>query len=76
MLVDRARNLWVQEYAASFESQRRWSVFDNRGILLGSVELPNDFRLHDIGVDFVVGAARDEFDVEHVRLYELAKPID
>ncbi len=27
-----------------------------------------------VGSDFVLGVWRDELDVEHVRLYELAKP--
>jgi hypothetical protein len=49
-------------------------VFDPAGVYLGDVEMPERFRVFQIGADFVLGQWRDEDDVEHVRLYPLIKP--
>jgi hypothetical protein len=48
-------------------------VFDEGGAALGVVPLPPRFTPHQIGNDFVLGAWKDELDVEHVRLYRLLK---
>jgi hypothetical protein len=48
-------------------------VVDPAGPILGSVELPWGFRPTDIGRDYVLGLARDETDVEHVRLLTLVR---
>ena len=48
-------------------------MFDPEGRLLGSVQMPERFRPTHIGADFVLGVARDEMDVERVRLYTLEK---
>ncbi len=42
--------------------------------MLGKVVFPVVFEPMHIGDDFVLGEWRDEFDVEHVRLYRLIKP--
>jgi hypothetical protein len=74
IVVDADGNLWVEEYLPLGEADPKWSVFDNSHRLLGSVDLPPDFTVHQIGSDFVLGVWQDEFDVEQVRLYELIKP--
>lgn len=73
ILVDLAGNLWVQEYALSW-STAGWSVFDPEGLYLGDVAVPTDFRVTDIGRDYVLGVVTDEMDVERVLLYGLIKP--
>lgn len=66
-------NLWVQEFTVPGEAAAGWAVFDPEGRLLGSVQMPERFRPTHIGADFVLGVARDEMDVERVRLYTLEK---
>lgn len=73
VLGDAAGNLWVEEFPVPGEAAPGWAVFDSAGRLLGNVQMPEDFRPMHIGADFVLGAARDEFDVERVLLYPLEK---
>ena len=72
--TDAPGNLWVQEYSPRIGEGRTWSVFDPAGVYLGDVEMPERFRVFQIGDDFVLGHWRDADDVEHVRLYTLIKP--
>ncbi len=72
--VDSEGYLWVEEYRGPGDDQPRWTVFDPGGRMLGLVETPRRFTIHQIGRDFVLGSWRDEIDVEHVQLYELIKP--
>ncbi|UCF18481.1 MAG: hypothetical protein JSU87_11080 [Gemmatimonadota bacterium] len=75
LLVDSEGNLWLEEYPSpGLEAPSTWKVFDNAGVLLGTVETPYRFRPFQIGPDFVLGRWLDEFDIEHVHLYELLKP--
>lgn len=72
--VDNVGNLWVQEYSLPGDDQVRWTVFDRRGVLLGTAQFPERFRPLDIGEDYVLGVWQDDVNVEHVRLYDLKKP--
>jgi len=72
--IDAAGNFWVREYAWQSGIERRWTVFDQEGRMLGDVTTPADFRITQIGEDFMLGVWRDDLDVEHVRMYELIKP--
>jgi hypothetical protein len=76
-LVDRTGNLWISDRAAfRFAPPRAtaWSVFDREGRRVGSATMPAGFQLKEIGSDYLLGVARDEFDVEYVHLYSLTKP--
>jgi hypothetical protein len=66
-------NIWVQEYALSWKAPG-WSVFDPDGVYLGDISSMDDFRVTDIGADYVLGVMTDELDVERVLLYGLVKP--
>jgi hypothetical protein len=35
---------------------------------------PSRLTVHEVGADYVLGSFRDEYDVEYVRLYDLARP--
>lgn len=73
--VDARGNLWVEEYRRPGDERPPvWSVFDEAGRLLGTVETPPDLDLLQIGDDFVLGRWQDQFDVDHIRLYDLIKP--
>ncbi len=72
--VDELGNLWVKEFEPSKNAPSQWTVFDPGGQMLGSVSLAENFEVTQIGVNFVLGVWRDEFDVEHVHMYGLVKP--
>jgi hypothetical protein len=72
-ITDAQGNLWVAEYRRPGDEQPRWTIFDPNGSMLGVVETPRRFRVFQIGSDFILGRWWDEFDVEHVRMYELLK---
>lgn len=87
LLVDRTGHLWVKSYdhrdalinpgpssTQTIDVPTTWDVFDAGGLWLSTVELPARFTPLEIGDDYVAGLARDEDDVEHVRLYRLQKP--
>lgn len=67
--------LWVEEAVRPGERRAGvpWSVFDPEGRLLGSLRLPPALYVLEIGRDYVLGRARDESDVEHLRLYRLER---
>ena len=70
---DASGNLWVREFTVGEVASWPWTVFDPEGRMLGTIALPADFRVTQIGDDFVLGLWRDDLDVEHVRLYRLIK---
>ena len=70
---DRAGHLWVREYDFPLETRAAplWTVFDPDGRMLGFVETPKDLRIREIGEDYILGLASDEFGVEFVQLWPL-----
>ena len=72
-LADLEGNLWVRDYQAAGTTVSTWSVFDSVGVWLGTVEIPPDLRVRQIGPDYILGTWRDDLDVEHVRLHRLVK---
>lgn len=73
--LDSEDHLWVGDYRKPGDESRRFTVFDPDGRMLGRIELPDRFTIHQIGPDFVLGSWTDEMDVEHVKLYALIKPL-
>lgn len=74
LLVDGAGNLWVRDPQPREEEAQRWSVFDAEGRWLGTVETPAELEVEQIGADWILGTAKDELDVQHVRMYRIQKP--
>jgi hypothetical protein len=87
MIVDRSGNLWVQRYdyrsvfrtpgpvrTQTMAVASRWDVIDTNGRWITTVDLPARFTPVEIGADYVAGLARDEDEVEQVRIYRLRKP--
>lgn len=72
--VDQTGRLWIEEYRRPGDEQPVWQVFDQEGVLVARVRTPVGLRILDIGRDYVLGVARDDLDVERVRLYRLEKP--
>lgn len=71
--ADESGNVWVENYRAPDEDDIVWVVFDAEGRLLTTLAGPAGFAPTHIGEDFALGTWRDAFDVEHVRLYTLAR---
>src|SRR5690606_11906385 len=68
----RGGDVWIEEYRPPWEEgDGRWLVFGAGGRLRARVTMPAGFEPTQIGPDFVLGIARDEFDVEQLRLYRL-----
>ena len=70
--IDRAGNLWVQDYPDIIDDQR-WTVFDSTGARIARIAMPRRFTPYDIGPDWILGRELDELDVEHVRLYAIRR---
>ncbi|MQA91304.1 MAG: hypothetical protein GEU90_13930 [Gemmatimonas sp.] len=74
LVVDDVGVLWVRESdRPGSEGPEHWIVFDTDGRLLGTVQMPRGFQVFQIGPDFVLGHARDDLDIEHIRMYELIR---
>ena len=71
LLVDESGWLWAELYRFDVLAPARWLVFGPNGEGLGSVDMPPDLEVWQIGRDFVLGAWQDELEVEYVRRHAL-----
>jgi hypothetical protein len=71
--VGKGWEVWLAEYEPDAESVSEWTVLDSDGRLLGRVEVPAGFRIHEIGEDYLLGVWYDEYEVPVVRRYSLVK---
>jgi len=71
--TDLAGNLWVADYPDPTKPAGGWTIYDPEGRVLARLIVPERFRPFDIGEDWVLGGELDEFDIDHVRLYRIAK---
>ena len=71
--VDPTGAIWLRPFLAPSEGDgpETWQVLGPDGAWLGGVEIPADFSVMQIGMDFVLGVYRDELDVEHPRMLRL-----
>ena len=66
--------LWMEAYRRpGQQGPDTWRIFDADGVLRGRIHLPERTRILEIGEDYLVGVWRDEFDVEHVRMYGVTR---
>lgn len=64
--------LWVKrEPALPREGPASFDVFDASGAFEGSVEVPVDLDLREVGRDYLLGLTEDSLDVPYVRMYRL-----
>ena len=75
VMADGAGHLWVREYDLPQEENPvpLWTVFDLEGRVLGFVETPAGLDILQIGEDFILGRAKDEFEVEYVQVWPLER---
>jgi sugar lactone lactonase YvrE len=73
--VDAEGNVWVQEPQPRGEGDvQLWTVLAPDGAVRGTVRLPEDLRVAQIGADWIVALAFAADGGERVRLYRLRKP--
>lgn len=69
--VDALRNVWVGRYRFPGLVTKEWEVFNPEGVWLGTVRTPQGFSVHEIGVDRIIGVAKDDYDVPYVQVHRL-----
>ena len=50
-----------------------WLILDQNGEGVATATTPPGLHVLEIGSDYVLGTARDEYDVESVRMHRLAR---
>lgn len=70
LLMDPAENLWAQSGDLS-----RAVVFDSEGRLAGTVEVPSNLQIQQVGLDFVLGIVAAE-GTERVQVHQLRRKAD
>ena len=75
MLVDPSGAVWLELYRAGSEEDRpqEWLILDADGTWLGTVEIPDGFRITDVTMETVLGVWRDDVDVEHPQVLRLTR---
>ena len=75
MLVDPSGAIWLELYRGMSERDRpqEWLILDADGTWLGTVEVPDRFRVLELRMDTMLGVWRDEVDVEHPQVLRLRR---
>jgi hypothetical protein len=68
-----AGEFWVEDYCPDKAGPCGYTVMTAEGVPLAELLSPLGFRLHDVGLDYVVGVHTDADGVETVRMYRLAR---
>ncbi len=71
LMIDEVGWLWAELYRFDVRQPVRWLVFGPNGEGLGSVDMPPDLDVRQIGPDFVLGVWEDEHEVQYVRRHAL-----
>lgn len=75
LLVDPTGAIWLRPYVGAAEANEPadWLVLHADGRWLGSIEVPANFRIWDIGMDAVLGTRVDEEWVQHPQVLRLRR---
>jgi hypothetical protein len=73
ILADGGGGVWLSDYeiGAAPDGPTRWSVIAANGEWLGTVDVPDRFRILDVRGDKVLGVLHDEMDVQSVAVFTL-----
>jgi len=72
LAADANGRLWVKEGSRPGDVEpEMWTVFAPSGEAMGTVRVPRNLRVTQIGRDWLLGIAIDADRLEHVRLYRL-----
>jgi hypothetical protein len=69
--VDRLGWIWAELYRPPQDETPRWMVFGPNGAAQGTIELPRNLEVHEIGADYVLGRWQGALRVEYVRRHRL-----
>ncbi len=72
-VADGEHYLWVGPYRPEPGPTVAWTIVDIDGPILGTVEVPRNLRILEVGADYILGSVRDDLGVETVRLYRLER---
>jgi hypothetical protein len=72
--VDVENHLWVEETRTTEDAPRMASIFDPDGQWVGTLSLPANFRVHEVGSDYVLGRITDDLGVQYLAMYSLTRP--
>jgi hypothetical protein len=64
-------HLWVKRFSMPTDTTAWWYIFGEDGVFVGTVEMDRSLQPLDATERRLLVRARDEFDVETVRLYSL-----
>lgn len=71
LLTDDTGRLWVRKYQLPGYSLVEWWIFD-QGVWVGRLRADPAFQIMDVRQDRMLGVWRDDFGVEHVRIYRFS----
>jgi len=71
LLIDSEGLIWVQRDRVRTTDPYLWQVYGSQGDHLASLQVEADFRLQEVGPDFVAGVAEGRFGTHVVRVYPL-----
>ena len=74
IMGDATGSVWIEDVLHPQADHQQWTVFNLDGTALNRIRFGKDFRLHEVGVDYVLGVATDELDVERLQLWRLERP--
>lgn len=69
----RSGELWVQRYSGIHSDSAQYVVVDSALTAVAWVRVAAGFRVHEVGVDYVLGVHKDEDGLETVRMYGLKR---
>ena len=70
--TDPRQHLWIRRYRrAGHDDPHAFWVLDAGGRWLGTVLMPPDLSVLEIGDDYVVGVRKDELDIEYIQVHRL-----
>jgi hypothetical protein len=76
LLYSAAGEVWIRTGRDMFyyAPSRDWTVISADGVFLGTLTMPENFKVLEVAADYVLGVWKDEVGVEFVRVYTLMKP--
>lgn len=72
MFADRLGRVWVEEYQVSPSPESDWRVYEEDGMLAGTISLPRALRPTDAGEDYILGVLESESEGEAIVRFVLA----
>jgi hypothetical protein len=75
IVIDEEGRVWLSPYELSNLSYAgNWHVLDVEGRLIGSLKVPENFRLLAVRSNTVFGVWQDELNIEYIRSYRVIEP--